>query len=216
MSNFLYVIDDLVFENDEGKHNAKSKAIHYCNKHNIKTDLIIQMRDEVELAYYRLLCEKKSRGEVKSIETNMYATIMQSFYNANHEFIPPLNIVVPFVVKDNNGKIHYQKVISDIKDLNVYLIHVKHMFDKHNVVENKYLELIYLDDDGTFKTWTLDDFENVQAMYRLKKHKDILAKLRQLREQQKYDRLKRLRDEGKITDNQRKELYRLEDMYERH
>ena len=215
MADYLYVVNDLVFENEEGKHNAKSRALNYCKKNGINTNLVMQIASEVDLAYYQLLREKKSRGEISGLELNMYFTIVQSFYNANREFIPAMMTIVPFVFTDKEGKRHYQKVVGNIKDLDGKLVDTKYMFDLHHVVQKKYLELIYLDENGSFKTWTIDEIENLRKLYRAKKHKETLAKLRQLRERQKYDRLKRLRAEGKITDNQRKELYRLEELYER-
>ena len=211
----LYVVNDLVFDNEEGKHNAKSRALNYCKKHGINTNLVMPIANEVDLAYYQLLREKKSHGEISGLELNMYFTIVQSFYNANREFIPAMLMTVPFIFTDKNGKRHYQKVVGNLKDLDSKLVDMKYMFDFHHLVEKKHLELIYLDDNGTFKEWQITDIENLRRMYRMKKHKEVLLKLKQLRERQKFDRLKRLRDEGKITDNQRRELYRLEALYER-
>lgn len=216
MADYLYIIDDLVFENSVGKHNAKSNAVHYCKKNGINPDRIVSVKNEVELAYYRLLKERLARGEITQLDLNMYATLIQSFYNANREFIAPMLTTIPFVFTDKEGKRHYQKVVGCIKDLDCKLVDTKYLFDLHHAVEKKYLELIYLDDDGSFKTWTIDELEVLRSKYRVKKHKEALEKLRKVRDLQKFDRLKRLREEGKITDNQRKELYRLEELYERH
>lgn len=215
MSNYLYIVNDLVFENEEGKHNAKSRASWFCKKHGISTNTIMRVNDEVELAYYQLLRDKENRGELSRLETHSQTILVQSFYNANKEFMTAVLDTIPFVFTDSKGVRHYQYLVSCLKDLNAQLIARKYMFDMRHLVDKNYLELIYLDNDGSFKEWKLDEIETLRKMYRQKIHKEMLEKIKKIREKQKYDRLLKLREEGKITDNQRKELYRLEGIYER-
>ena len=62
--NKYYVVGDNIFEAGEGRRNAKSRALSYCKKHHIAYEDIIEINNDTELAYYKYLCEKKSRGEI--------------------------------------------------------------------------------------------------------------------------------------------------------
>ena len=119
---------------------------------------------------------------------------------------------IPFVYVDAQGNTHYDWVVGTVIELKSHVVDSKYLFDLHNIQNKKCLTLLYLDDDGTFKEWQLDELGNVRKKFTAKAHKEMLKELDKVRQCEKYDRLKRLRDEGKITDNQRKELYRLEEL----
>ena len=208
--NKYYIVEDIIFESGEGTRNAKSRALSYCKKHNISYDNIVEINNDTELAYYKYLCEKKSRGEINSIKTHQLEVLINGFHNSNGVFIAPMMTSIPFEYVDAQGKEHYDWVVGTVIELKHHVVESKYLFDLYNINNKKCLTLIYLDDDSTFQEWQLDDIENIRKKFRQKAHKEMLAKMQYIREQEKYDRLKRLRDEGKITDNQRKELYRLE------
>lgn len=210
--NKYYIVEGNIFEAGEGRHNAKSRALSYCKKHHIDYETIVEIYNDTELAYYKYLCEKKSRGEILSIKTHQLETLVNGFHNCNGVFIAPMMTSIPFVYTDADGKEHYDWVVGTVIELKHHVVDSKYLFDLYNIQKNKCLTLLYLDNDGSFIEWQMDEIENVRKKFRQKEHKEMLKKLQVVRDLEKYDRLKKMRDEGKITDNQRKELYRLEEL----
>ena len=211
--NKYYIVEGNIFESGEGRRNAKSRALSYCKKHHIDYENIIEINNDTELAYYKYLCEKKSRGEIISIKTHQLEVLINGFHNCNGVFIAPMMTSIPFEYVDADGKEHYDWVVGTVIELKHYVVDSKYLFDLYNVQNNKCLTLFYLDDDGSFKEWEITEIENVRKKFRQKAHKEMLDKLFRVRELEKYDRLKKLRQEGKITENQRKELYKMEVLY---
>lgn len=206
MNDYKYIVNGIVFESNEGKHNAKRRATAYCKKNDISEGEMLEVRNEVELKYIQQL------KNVKFLSTHEKMVVQQCFNNAVGQYIPAFVIDVPFHYVDDNG-IHYEWVIGDKKELNQKLVDSKMMFDKFYVFEKYYLKLIYLDTDGTFKEFLLTDIEELRLKFRKAEHKEMLKSLAEIRARQTYDRLLKLREEGRITQSQTKALYKLEERY---
>lgn len=209
MNNYLYVINDMVFKNDEHKYNGKARAIAYCKRHKLDQASIVTLRNDTELAYYQRLKAREEQGEITNVATHQPYMLINGFENSNGENILPLLVDMPFQYLEK-GKYHYELVVEKVNDLTASLIYGKALFDYHYKDKGAYLKLLYVSDSGEFVEWKLEDINNVRKMFKSQSHKAILAQHKKIRDQQAYNRLIKLRDEGRISVNQRKELYRLE------
>jgi len=208
----IYLVRDCIFHDENNAYKGKPSAIAYCKKHGIDLDEIVELYNDSELIYYRHLQEKVKQGYLISVKTHQKKTIINGFKNRRGEIIPALVVDVPFVV-EGEGYTHFIALVANFTSLTRQLLQDKILFDSTFYKEGYYLRIIYQDNDGKYCDYHLNDYEAVKKEFQSAKHKELLEKQRQIREAEKFDRLKRLRDEGKITDNQRKELYRLEEIY---
>ena len=210
MAKRIYLVRDCIFHDGNNTYKGKPSAIAYCKKNGIDPDEIVELYNDSELVYYRHLQEKIKRGDIISVKTHQKKIAINGFTNARGENIPALVIDIPFVI-EGEGYTHYIKLITDFKSLDRYLLYEKILFDYFFKKEEGYMRIVYQDNEGVYHNYQLDDYAKLKKEFQSEAHKKMLAEHRKIRELEKFDRLKRLRDEGKITDNQRKELYRLEE-----
>ena len=206
----MYVVNDLIFENQKDKYNSRARAKAYCQKNGIDDSQMLRVDNEAELYYLQQIKERN----VHFIRTHEKIVVSDGFYNAVGEFVPPLVMDIPFHYADEEG-VHYEWLVADLGDLNTKLIEEKIFFDMYHKDEGYYLKLLCLGDDNEIKAFTLDDIESLRYNFMQDQHKKTLQHLHKLRERQTYDRLKKLREEGRITESQKKALYKLEERYGR-
>ena len=203
----FYLIRNVIIEKENIKDNAYLRSLKYCKDNGIDRSEIVELFNDNELAFYRCLIAKGYQ-----VKTHVKTELFKSFKNFIGDEIPSITIDIPFVYIDENGDTNYAFLISSLYDIDNNLILVKKLFDKEHRDDN-YLRLVWLNNKGEYIDWKLGDYTMIAKEFRTNEHKIILAKQRAIRERQKYDRLLKLRSDGKITDNQRKELYKLEAIY---
>lgn len=211
MNSPLYLINDLVFRNDEHKYNGKARAIAYCKRHNLDEREIITLKNDTELTFYQYLKERVPDGKVL---VHIPYVVQDTFRNFVGDVIPPTIVDVPFVYTDINHKLNCELIIEDIKDVDMKLIYGKIMFDKQ-FADTTYLRLLVTNEQGEFVEWKLDDIPTLRKKFTAEYRKKIFEKHQLIRDKQTYDRLLSLREEGRITVNQSKELYRLENLFKK-
>ena len=207
MTQSMYVVGDNVFTNDDNS-NPRQRAYAYAKSNSIDKSEVLEARNDVELDYIKYL---KGKG-ARHLSTHDKVLVLQGFTNAKDQFIPPMVEDIPFHYIDDEG-IHYEWVVGSIYDLNNRLVYTKVLFDLFNRLEDCYLKLIYLDTDGTYKEFNINEIELLRNKFSQTEHKKMLEKRRALREIQVFERLRQLRSEGRITEKQTKTLYRLEALY---
>ena len=209
MAQYIYVVDDVVFTNEEGKSTARQRAYAHAKSNGIDKSEVLEVHNDIELDYLKQL---KARG-VRHLSTHDKVLVLQGFTNAKDQFIPPMVEDIPFHYVDDDG-IHYEWVVGSVYDLTSRLVYTKTLFDSfHRLDRDFYLRLIYIDTDGTYKEFELRDIENLRIKFNQEEHKKMLEKRRALREIQVFERLRQLRNEGRITEKQTQTLYRLEALY---
>ena len=213
MPSKIYVVRDQVFDDSATNYTAKFMAKKYAKENDIRSEEIIELNNETQLAYYQLLCEKKSQGDITCLKVNSYYVLQDAYLNQVGDTISPLIVSVPFAYVDFDNHNHYELVVASIYDIDNSLVMTKLLLDKFLKELGGYLKLLYIDSDGTFKEWKLNDIVQVRIKLVKAEHKKMLAEQRKVRQLQQYDRLLRLRAEGKITEAQSKELYRLDEIY---
>ena len=207
----FYWVRGTIFENSKNKVNAKGKAIRYCRENGIDESEIYELSNKSELAYLEYL---KSDSKYQNIVSNQKVVLVNEFENYNHDKIPPLEINVSFIYSLVAGYVRqtqYVKVIDSVYELNKQFINEKILFDCL-YANNGYLQVLYLDQEGNWKEWKMGD-KTLAIQERKAQHKKMLTQKKAIRDRQKYDRLLKLRSEGKITERQTKELYRLEKVF---
>lgn len=206
---FYYVRGD-VFESNasDKKNNALFRVTTYCKKNNIELAEIKELRNDTELNYFKMLEQKYGAD---AIRTHYKEVLLQSFINKNGDEIPKVEIDIPFVYNDENGETHYEMIIHSIYDISNELIVKKSVFD--NTRKDHYLKLLWADKGNQIKEFKIGDYKEICKYFRTIEHKKQLKEYRAIKERERYDRLVALREQGKITDNQRKELYKLEEKY---
>ena len=208
MAKRIYLVRDCIFHDEDNSYKGKPSAIAYCKKYGIDPEEIVELYNDSELIYYRHLQKKVEHGDIYSVKTHQKKIIINGFTNARGENIPALVVDIPFVV-EGEGYTHYINLVTDFKSLNRYLLTDKVLFDYFFKKEQGYIRIVYEDSNG-YHDFSLDSYKKLKKEFQGEAHKRLLEQHRRVRELEKFDRLKRLRDEGKITDNQRKELYTLE------
>ena len=212
MKNF-YVVDDQVFKSDENKNNAKGKAIKYCRANGIAQTSILKLSNDSELEYYYYLKECERQGEIYQINSNCEVCLIGAFVNARGEQIPSLMCKVSFTYVDKKtNKPHIVYVAESIYNLNKNLMLIKTLYDLTRNDIGLSLEVYYIDENGAIVDWKIGD-KDVYIKSRKNQHQKRLIQQKAIRDRQKFDRLLKLRSDGKITENQRKELYRLEKVF---
>lgn len=208
MSNYIkkfYYINGKVFDETTSQ-KSLAFAKKYAKDNNLDESQIYTLVNKSELAYLYELLEGQ---EVSNIVSNRKVELVKGFENYNGDTIPPLEINVSFIFQKNDKK-QYVKIIDSVYELNKQFINEKILFDCL-FVDNNYLQVYYLDDDK----WVEWKIQDIAPFVKEKKeqHKRLLAQKRAIRDRQKFDRLLKLRSEGKITERQTKELYRLEKVF---
>lgn len=208
MSNYIkkfYYINGEVFDETTSQ-KSLAFAKKYAKDNNLDESQIYTLVNKSELAYLKELLK---REDVSYIVSNRKVELVKGFENYNGDTIPPLEINVSFIFQKNDKK-QYVKIIDSVYELNKQFINEKILFDCL-FVDNNYLQVYYLDDDK----WVEWKIQDIAPFVKEKKeqHKRLLAQKRAIRDRQKFDRLLKLRSEGKITERQTKELYRLEKVF---
>lgn len=206
----IYYVKGKVF-NENTSNKSLAFARHYAKENNIDFKEIYELSNESEVKYLETLLE---RVNIKDILVNQKVELIKEFKNNNKDTIPPLTINVSFIFRIEGGyasQKYYVKVIDSVYDLTKQFINEKILFDCLYVNEG-YLQVMYLDKDGTWKEWKIGNIE-LSIQEKKERHKKYLAQKKVIRDRQKLDRLIRLRSNGTITENQSKELYRLEKIF---
>lgn len=207
----FYWVRGTTFENSENRVNAKGKAIRYCRENGIDESEIYELSNKSELAYLEHL---KSDSKYQNIVSNKKVELVREFTNYNHDEIPPLEINVSFIYSLVAGYVNqkqYVKVVDSVYDLTKQFINEKKLFD-YLFEKNNYLQVLYLDQEGNWKEWKIGD-KTLGVDERKANHKKMLTQKKVIRDRQKYDRLLQLRQEGKASERQLQELYRLEKVF---
>lgn len=206
-----YYVRGQIFYNDYPKWNGLAKAKHYCKVNDIDTSEIYELFNDKERKYLELLLNKE---DVKEIKT--HTTIFNSlpFTNCNGDEIPSFTFQASFVYLNTNTGHHRATYIpNSIYDLTREITLIKTIFDREMLESNKYLEIYVFDEKSqTFKEWKIGDKELYKELKK-QEHENLLTQKKEIRDRQRFDRLLKLRDEGKITETQTQELYKLEKVY---
>ena len=205
--NSFYLIRGMIFEKTTTKNNAYYRALNYCKKEGIDVSEIVEIYNDDELAYYKYLVEKGYQ-----VKTHTKMVLCEAFTNYNGDEIPSITLDIPFTYIDENGKTNYVFLIRVLYEIDNRLLLLKKIFDREHKDDN-YLKMVWLNVKGEYIEWKIGHYADIKKDFQSQEHMFVLAKHKAIRERQKYDRLLKLRIEGKITDNQKKELYRLEAIY---
>lgn len=210
MDKRFYVVREAMFENVNKQSNAYFRALAYCKSRGIDEKEIIELHNDSEYAYYKRLVALYG---AENVGTHSKFEVMKGFENAVGESIQPLRIDVPFIYYDDKGKLNYEYLVTNPSELNTKLIYSKILLDKFWLEYGGYLKIVYLNDKNEYVEWKIGDYKEITSSFKNAQHKKVLAEHRAIREQQRYDRLLKLRSEGRISQNQTLELYRLEEIY---
>jgi len=209
---FHYVRGQL-FYNDYPKWNGRRKAEQYCEENGIDKKEIYSLFNDSELKCLKTLLEMREAGLIKNINTHQGITLINRFTNKYGHEIPPYTFVASFTYQsvETNEK-HTILIPSNVYEITREVILTKTLFDYLNV-DCQALEIyLYDEETNSFNEWKIGDKEEIKKIKK-QEHKQLLAQKRIIRDRQKFDRLLKLRDEGKITEKQTKEMYRLEKLF---
>lgn len=210
-TNYIYIVGDKAFYFDGNNQSTFYQALKYSREIGLKKDEIVRIDNEDELDYYNYLRAEKG---IKKVICHSKQELLGGFTNVVGDEISPIEVDIPFVYQDEKDTWHYEWLITSLLDVTIKLIFTKKLFDKIGTEgTNLYLKIVYLNNEGEYIEWKLDDYDQIAKDYRSEAHKKVIAQRKAMREQQRFDRLMKLREEGKITDNQRNELYKLEAKY---
>ena len=208
--NVCHYVRGIVFENDYPKWNALTKARRYCKDKGISLDEIYAVSSESEIKYLERLLIKQEDGEIFELKTHEQVCLVGEFTNANGDKIPNFMFQTSFTYRDKlSNKPHVVYVVDSPYEITREIRLSKTLYDREHCINDCYLEILIMNSDLSFSVWKFESNEAIKEL-KEKEHKRLLAQKREIREQQKYDRLLKLRDEGKITERQSQELYRLE------
>ena len=207
----IYYIQGEIFREKTNK-KALAFAKHYAKEHGYDEKDIYELSNNAEIIYLTQLLEKQEKGYVENIFTNKRIAVLSSFENYDNEDIPELAFEISCIYQEKGGgHRHYVKVVNSVYELTRELINNKILFD-YVFKDTASLEIYYPDEDNKLKKWKLTD-KDIFIKEAKERHKKKLAQMRAIRDRQKYDRLLKLRSEGKITERQSQELYRLEKVF---
>lgn len=203
--NKFYFVGGKVFK-EKSSVQSLIYARHFAKENGIKEQDIYELHNDTELAYLRHILEQGARN----ILTHINHTHIGDFTNRYGELIPKLTFDLTFEFNDMQNYHHWVMIAHTPYDLNKELIFNKTLFDYCHQ-EYYSMEVYYLK-NNEWVEWHIGDKTEYIEM-RKENHKRLLAQKRVIRDRQKYDRLMKLRSEGKITDKQTKELYRLDKVF---
>jgi len=207
----IYYIQGEIFREKTNK-KALAFAKHYAKEHGYDEKDIYELSNNAEIVYLTQLLEKQEKGEVEAIFTSKRIAVLSGFENYDNEDIPELAFEISCIYREKGGgHRHYVKVVNSVYELTRELINSKILFD-YVFKDTASLEIYYPDEDNKLKKWKLTD-KDIFIKEAKERHKKKLAQMRAIRDRQKYDRLLKLRSEGKITERQSQELYRLEKVF---
>lgn len=210
MRTKFYYVRGEIFENSGGRYNAKGKALRYCKENNIDTSEIYELYNNSELAFLEELLGDENIDQVRS-HNKIICT--RTFKNANKDEIPSYEIDTTFTYREKEKeKTHLVAIINSAYDITKQFILEKSMLDFFLQDVGYYLEVYYLDDEGVWKEWKIGD-NTLSIKARQERKKRYVAQKKVIRDRQKFDRLLKLREQGKITERQSQELYRLEKVF---
>lgn len=209
----FYYIRGNIFENSGSRMNGKGKALRYCKDNGIDESEIYELSNQSEYEFFKTLLEKEQRNEIHSLKSHEKVALIGFFTNDNGEQYAPYEFETSFIYRDSGtNQVNVIYVAENVYDLTRELILCKTLYDYTRKGSGLYLKVYYQDKDNEFKEWHIGDKETFIQEAK-ERHKKMLVQKRAIRDRQKFDRLLRLRDEGKITDTQRQELYRLEKVF---
>lgn len=204
----IYYVKGKVF-NEENTQKSLAFARHYAKENGIDFKDIYELSNETEVKYLEMLLSRKDVYEIKSHEK---VALIGFFKNSNNDNYPATEFETSFTYKDKlTNKVHIIFVADSVYDLNKSFILAKSIYDFTRKDSGVYLETYYLQ-DNEWKEWKIGNIE-LSIQEKKERHKKYLAQKKVIRDRQKYDRLIRLRSNGTITENQSKELYRLEKVF---
>lgn len=202
-----YYVRGQTFYNDYPKWNGLAKAKHYCKVNDIDTSEIYELFNNKEQKYLELLL---SREDVIEIKSHHLIELVSEYTNSNFDKIPSFSFQISFIYKDKGYRHHLIYIPNSIYELTREVILAKSIIDKSQAF---YLEIYVFDEKSqTFKEWKIGDKELYKELKK-QEHENLLAQKKEIRDRQRFDRLLKLRDEGKITETQTQELYKLEKVY---
>jgi len=209
-----YQIREKIFDNTALKFKGKKEAVKYCKANNIDESEIYLLSSNGELEYLNRLLLKQEDNEIYEIKSHEKVCLVGEFKNAKGDVLPNYMFETSFTYRDRgSNKPHIVKIVDSIYELNKKLILEKTLYDREHWLADCYLEvLVFNSGDKSFKEWKIGDSE-IGIMHEQQLRKERLKQRQFIRQQEKFDRLLKLRDEGKITERQRQELYRLEKVY---
>ena len=205
----FYYVRGQIFENSNNRYNAKGKALRYCKENNINDNEIYELSNDSELAYLKKLLSDKNVVDIKS---HIAINLVDEFTNANKDLIPCYKQTIGFSYKELvEDKTHFVSIIHSAYDITKDFILAKTTIDYYFKNVGYYLEVYYLD-NGEWKEWKIGNIELFAKEKKERKQK-ALAQKKVIRDMEKYDRLLKAREQGKITERQSQELYRLEKVF---
>ena len=209
ISDFYYVRGQ-EFHNENYKPLGKPKAIHYCRVNGISEDEIYELSNNVEREFLEALLKRDDIYEIKSHEE---VCLVGQFVNSSGETIPNYMFQTSFTYREEEtNKVHFIFVANNQYKITKELALAKTLFDKELAYCDCCLEVYYQDENKNFKEWHIGD-NAVFIQARKEERKQRLAQKKEIRDRQRFDRLLKLRSEGKITETQTQELYKLEKVY---
>lgn len=201
----FYYVNGEIFKNTDNKFNGLEKAKRYCEEHSLPTSEIHAFTNESELRYFLQIWCREGYSE---LQTHPKIELLKTFTNYVGDQIPSLTFEPSMTYRDKDNQWHYILIPKSIFQVNKELINIKILFDYLNK-GTAHLEILIEQSKGEFVVWKCNDLEMFkQAKKEIAKVKK--GNLKELSESLKYERLLRLRSEGKITKTQSKELYKLE------
>lgn len=210
----FYYVNGSIFKHSESKLNGKAKAIHYCREKGIDESEIYELSSENEQRCLETLLELKNHGAIYGLKTHETIKLIDEFVNSNGEKIPAFEFKVSFTYQDSKTH-YYVYVVETLYKLSREIVLAKTLFDyknKHSNYPDGCLRVVYYDTEKKIHEWHIGD-NQAFIQERKEQYKKIKNQKRAIRDNQKYDRLLKLRKEGKITEAQTKELYRLEKVF---
>ena len=204
----IYYINGKTFKEAQNK-KAYNFAKKYAEENGLDKNKIYELSNNSELAYLQELLRREDIYEIKSHEE---VCLVGEFRNSNDDVIPNYMFQISFSYREKaTNKAHIVYIADSVYSLTKNLVLSKTLYDYSRKEQGYYLEIYYLEDDK----WVEWKIQDIAPFVKEKKeqHKKLLAQKRAIRDRQKYDRLLRLRSEGKITERQSKELYRLEKVF---
>lgn len=204
----FYYINGRTFKESTNK-KAYNFAKRYAEDNKLNVDDIYELSNHSELAYLEELLRRDDIYEIKSHEE---ICLIGEFKNSNGDVIPNYMFQSSFSYREKEtNKAHIIYIADSVYSLNKNLILSKTLYDCTRADVGYYLEVYYLDDEKWVE-WKIQDIAPY-VKERQEQHKRTLNQRKAIRDRQKFDRLLKLRSEGKITERQTKELYRLEKIF---
>lgn len=212
IKKFIYVRGQ-IFNNKDYRLTAIYNARKYCKENNIDESEIYELSSDSELAYLKELLARQEKGEIYELKSHERVALVGSFTNDNGDSYPPYEFETSFTyhIKGTN-QAHVVYIPNSQYEITKELILSKTIYDYSRKGSGYYLEIYYLDDDDRFKEWKIGD-KDIFIKNTIKKRKQKMAQIREIRKRERYDKLLKLRSEGKISEQQQKALYKLEAEY---